>query len=50
MMAAPISTKGELVLGKPNRLFAANLRGGDGSLYVTDDGTRSVWRVEYTGK
>jgi glucose/arabinose dehydrogenase len=24
--------------------------GGDGALYVTDDGSRSVWRVEYTGK
>ncbi len=23
--------------------------GGDGSLYVTDDGSRSVWRVTYTG-
>jgi glucose/arabinose dehydrogenase len=24
--------------------------GDDGSLYVTDDGSRSVWRVQYTGK
>jgi glucose/arabinose dehydrogenase len=24
--------------------------GHDGSLYVTDDGSRSVWRVTYTGK
>jgi len=24
--------------------------GNDGSLYVTDDGSRSVWRVQYTGK
>ena len=24
--------------------------GNDGSLYVVDDGSRSVWRVEYTGK
>ncbi len=24
--------------------------GKDGDLYVTDDGTRSVWRVTYTGK
>ena len=24
--------------------------GNDGSLFVTDDGSRSVWRVEYTGK
>jgi glucose/arabinose dehydrogenase len=24
--------------------------GIDGSLYVTDDGSRSVWRVQYTGK
>jgi len=24
--------------------------GKDGALYVTDDGTRSVWRVAYTGK
>ncbi len=23
--------------------------GADGSLYVTDDGSRSVWRVTYTG-
>jgi glucose/arabinose dehydrogenase len=22
----------------------------DGSLFVTDDGTRSVWHVTYTGK
>ncbi len=24
--------------------------GGDGALYVTDDGTRSVWRVAYSGQ
>ena len=24
--------------------------GRDGDLYVTDDGSRSVWRVTYTGK
>jgi glucose/arabinose dehydrogenase len=24
--------------------------GHDGALYVTDDGSRSIWRVEYTGK
>jgi len=24
--------------------------GNDGSMYVTDDGSRSVWRVSYTGK
>ncbi len=24
--------------------------GGDGALYVSDDGSRSVWRVAYTGK
>ena len=24
--------------------------GGDGALYVTDDGSRSVWRVAYVGK
>jgi glucose/arabinose dehydrogenase len=24
--------------------------GNDGSMYVTDDGSRSVWRVQYTGK
>lgn len=24
--------------------------GNDGALYVTDDGSRSVWRVSYTGK
>jgi glucose/arabinose dehydrogenase len=24
--------------------------GKDGSLFVTDDGSRSIWRVEYTGK
>jgi glucose/arabinose dehydrogenase len=24
--------------------------GQDGSLFVTDDGSRSVWRVTYTGK
>jgi glucose/arabinose dehydrogenase len=22
----------------------------DGALYVTDDGSRSIWRVTYTGK
>jgi len=24
--------------------------GNDGSMYVTDDGSRSVWRVQYIGK
>jgi glucose/arabinose dehydrogenase len=24
--------------------------GQDGALYVTDDGSRSIWRVVYTGK
>ena len=24
--------------------------GRDGSLYVTDDGSKSIWRVSYTGK
>jgi glucose/arabinose dehydrogenase len=24
--------------------------GPDGAFYVTDDGSRSVWRVSYTGK
>jgi len=24
--------------------------GKDGALYVTDDGTKSIWRVSYTGK
>jgi glucose/arabinose dehydrogenase len=24
--------------------------GNDGALYVTDDGTRSIWRVSYTGR
>ena len=24
--------------------------GHDGALYVTDDGSRSIWRVTYTGK
>jgi len=24
--------------------------GHDGALYVTDDASRSVWRVSYTGK
>jgi len=24
--------------------------GTDGSLYVSDDGSQSVWRVSYTGK
>jgi glucose/arabinose dehydrogenase len=24
--------------------------GRDGSLYVSDDGLRSVWRITYTGK
>jgi glucose/arabinose dehydrogenase len=22
----------------------------DGSMYVTDDGSKSIWRVSYTGK
>ena len=24
--------------------------GQDGALYVTDDGSRTIWRVSYTGK
>ena len=42
MMAVPISTQGELRVGKPDRLFAANLRiGGEGALYdVSPNGQR----------
>ncbi len=40
LMAVPISIEGEPQIGKPDRLFAANLRvGGEGSLYdVSPDG------------
>jgi glucose/arabinose dehydrogenase len=34
------------VWGRPVGVAVAN----DGSLFVTDDGSRSVWRVTYTGK
>jgi len=34
------------VWGRPVGVAVAN----DGSLFVTDDGSRSVWHVEYTGK
>ena len=34
------------VWGRPVGVAVAN----DGSLFVSDDGTRSVWRVTYTGK
>jgi len=34
------------VWGRPVGVTVAN----DGSLFVTDDGTRSVWHVSYTGK
>jgi Tol biopolymer transport system component len=42
LMAVPVSTQGELQLGKPDRLFAANLRrGGEGALYdVSPNGQR----------
>jgi Tol biopolymer transport system component len=42
LMAVRISTQGELQLGKPDRLFAANLRGGgEGALYdVSPNGQR----------
>jgi len=42
MMAVPISIRGEPRIGKPYRLFAANLRaGGEGALYgVSSDGLR----------
>lgn len=41
-MAVPISTQGDLTFGKPERLFAANLRiTGEGALYdVSLDGQR----------
>jgi glucose/arabinose dehydrogenase len=39
-------TKDGQVWGRPVGVAV----GGDGALYVTDDGSRSVWRVEYTGK
>jgi len=39
-------TKDGQVWGRPVGVTVAN----DGSLFVTDDGTRSVWRVTYTGK
>ncbi|WP_263358337.1 PQQ-dependent sugar dehydrogenase [Acidicapsa ligni] len=39
-------TKDGQVWGRPVGVAT----GHDGALYVTDDGTRSVWRVAYTGK
>jgi len=39
-------TKDGQVWGRPVGVTVAN----DGSLFVTDDGTRSVWHVTYTGK
>ncbi|HEX4154885.1 MAG TPA: sorbosone dehydrogenase family protein [Acidobacteriaceae bacterium] len=39
-------TKTGEVWGRPVGVTVAN----DGSLFVTDDGSRSVWRVVYTGK
>jgi len=39
-------TKDGQVWGRPVGVTVGN----DGSLFVTDDGTRSVWRVTYTGK
>jgi len=39
-------TKDGGVWGRPVGVTVGN----DGSLYVTDDGSRSVWRVTYTGK
>ena len=39
-------TKDGQVWGRPVGVAV----GGDGALYVTDDGSRSVWRVAYTGK
>ena len=39
-------TKDGQVWGRPVGVAIAN----DGSLFVTDDGTRSVWHVTYTGK
>jgi glucose/arabinose dehydrogenase len=39
-------TKDGQVWGRPVGVAV----GADGALYVTDDGTRSVWRVAYTGK
>jgi len=39
-------TKDGQVWGRPVGVTV----GTDGSLYVTDDGSRSVWRVTYTGK
>src|ERR1700677_1433673 len=39
-------TKDGQVWGRPVGVASAN----DGSLFVTDDGSRSVWHVTYTGK
>jgi len=39
-------TKDGLVWGRPVGVTV----GSDGSLFVTDDGSRSVWHVTYTGK
>ena len=40
-----VTSEGQ-VWGRPVGVAVAN----DGSLFVTDDGTRSVWHVTYTGK
>jgi glucose/arabinose dehydrogenase len=39
-------TTGEIAWGRPVGVAVA----GDGSLLVTDDGARVIWRVTYTGK
>jgi glucose/arabinose dehydrogenase len=39
-------TKEGQVWGRPVGVAIAN----DGSMFVTDDGTRSVWHVSYVGK
>jgi glucose/arabinose dehydrogenase len=39
-------TPGGEVWGRPVGVTVAM----DGSLYVTDDGSKSIWRVSYTGK
>jgi len=39
-------TKDGAVWGRPVGVAV----GSDGSLFVTDDGSRSVWRVTYAGK
>jgi glucose/arabinose dehydrogenase len=40
-----VTDKGE-VWGRPVGVAV----GKDGSLFVSDDGSRSIWRVSYTGK